>query len=149
MRSSLICLASLPSTRWLATASHLLSQVIPSRPGPVCGAASRRWPVRPLALSRTCRIQKLGEEGVYDCKTALPQHGNNSDRPLGLDYEGPHCAGAVRDPFPSTTVYVIATFVDPQALYWDPEQQIYVFGPLASKVFYQFAGTRVLPQARN
>ena len=38
----------------------------------------------------------------------------------GDEHEGPVCAGTSRDPFPSTTVYVIATFVDPEAEHWDP-----------------------------
>jgi hypothetical protein len=60
------------------------------------------------------------------------------------DEEGPVCAGTSRDPFPSTTVYVVATFVDPAAEHWDPKAQKMVVGPVTSKVFYQFAGIRNL-----
>jgi hypothetical protein len=42
--------------------------------------------------------------------------------------------------FPSTSVYVTATIVDPNARYFDRETGGYVNGPLESKVFYQFVG---------
>jgi hypothetical protein len=60
------------------------------------------------------------------------------------DNDGPICAAIVRDPFPSTTVYVIATFVDPNAKHWDPKVRRYVVGPVTTKLFYQFAGIRDL-----
>jgi hypothetical protein len=85
------------------------------------------------------------EPGVYDCSQGVPQGvkgpRDSTDVP---DVEGPLCAGSSRDPFPSTTVYVIATFVDPNAEHWDPKAQKIVTGPVTSKVFYQFAGIRDL-----
>ncbi len=42
--------------------------------------------------------------------------------------------------FPSTTIYVTATIIDPNARQFDPEIGEFVNGPLATKVFYQFAG---------
>jgi hypothetical protein len=60
------------------------------------------------------------------------------------DDEGPICAGSVRDPFPSATVYLIATFVDPNAKHFDPATHAYVNGPVTSKLYYQFAGIRNL-----
>lgn len=42
--------------------------------------------------------------------------------------------------FPSTTIYVTATVIDPDARYYDPEIGDFVNGPLESKVFYQFVG---------
>ena len=44
------------------------------------------------------------------------------------------------DLFPSTTIYVTATVVDPKAKYWDREKRGYVTGPLSSQFFYQIAG---------
>ena len=42
--------------------------------------------------------------------------------------------------FPSTSVYVTATIIDPNARYFDRNAGNYVNGPLESKVFYQFVG---------
>ena len=42
--------------------------------------------------------------------------------------------------FPSTSVYVTATIVDPNARHFDKNSGTYVNGPLESKVFYQFVG---------
>lgn len=42
--------------------------------------------------------------------------------------------------FPSTSVYVTATVIDPNARYFDRATMAYVNGPLESKVFYQFVG---------
>ena len=86
--------------------------------------------------------RSLGERGVYDCSRGVPQIGLRGDSPDSPDNEGLVCAGTSRDPFPSTTVYVIATFVDPKAEHWDPKAQKMVVGPVTSKVFYQFAGVR-------
>jgi hypothetical protein len=84
---------------------------------------------------------RVGEPGVYDCSRGVP-HIGRGDSPLSFDDEGPVCAGTSRDPFPSATVYVIATFVDPKAEHWDARKQAMVIGPVTSKVFYQFAGVR-------
>jgi hypothetical protein len=84
----------------------------------------------------------LGEPGVYDCSNGVPRVGVRRDSAKNPDYEGPVCAGSARDPFPSTTLYVIATFVDPKAQYYDPVKKAMVVGPVTSKVFYQFAGVR-------
>jgi hypothetical protein len=84
----------------------------------------------------------LGERGVVDCSSGAPLAGARRDNPRVPDNEGPVCAGTLRDPFPSTTLYVIATFVDPKAEHYDPEKKAMVVGPVTSKVFYQFAGVR-------
>lgn len=42
--------------------------------------------------------------------------------------------------FPATSVYVVATVVDPNASYYDPEVGDVVTGALESLVFYQFTG---------
>ncbi|MFL6263138.1 MAG: hypothetical protein ACJ76Y_25860 [Thermoanaerobaculia bacterium] len=84
----------------------------------------------------------IGEKGVYDCSKGVPILRTVGDSPASPDNEGPTCAGSSRDPFPSTTVYVIATFVDPKAEHWDATRKEMVVGPVTSKVFYQFAGVR-------
>ena len=84
----------------------------------------------------------VGEKGVYDCSRGVPFLRTAGDSPFDPDAEGPVCAGSSRDPFPSTTVYVIATFVDPKAEHWDATKKEMVVGPVTSKVFYQFAGVR-------
>lgn len=50
--------------------------------------------------------------------------------------------GIFVDLFPATTVYMIATIVEPQAQHWDPAQGQMVVGPVQSRIFYQFAGLR-------
>ena len=90
---------------------------------------------------------KLGEPNVVDCSKELPPeviHGPRGDSPRIPDNDGPICAATARDPFPSATVYVIATFVDPKARHWDRKKKAYVTGPVTSKVYYQFAGVRDL-----
>lgn len=42
--------------------------------------------------------------------------------------------------FPSTSIYVTATIVDPNARYFDRVTGAYVNGPLETRVFYQFVG---------
>jgi hypothetical protein len=87
--------------------------------------------------------RSVGQPGVYDCSAGVPRLGGlRADSPLTPDGEGPVCAGTSRDPFPSTTLYLIATFVDPKAEHWDPVKRAMVTGPVTSKVFYQFAGVR-------
>jgi hypothetical protein len=90
--------------------------------------------------------RRLGEPGVYDCSHGVPRvpraASPSHDSTRAPDFEGPICAGATRDPFPSTTVYVIATFVDPNAKHYDLKSKRYVGGPVTSTVYYQFAGIR-------
>ena len=99
-------------------------------------------------------IHRLGEKGVYDCSQGIPNiketaSTKSGDSPNIPDFEGPVCAGVQRDLFPSTTVYVIATFVDPAAKHYDSQKKAYVIGPVASKVFFQFAGTRDLKRNKR
>jgi hypothetical protein len=90
-------------------------------------------------------VHRLGEPNVYDCSKGIPwrefkhARGDSAGSP---DIDGPICAASVRDPFPSTAIYVIATFVDPKAKHWDTRKKSYVTGPVMSKVYYQFAGVR-------
>ena len=90
-------------------------------------------------------VHRLGEAGVIDCssKRNLATEAAK-DSTLIPDYEGPICAGEQFDPFPSAVVYVIATFVDPNAKHFDAATHAYVVGPVTSKVYYQFAGIRKL-----
>lgn len=48
--------------------------------------------------------------------------------------------GTVASLFPSTTTYVSATVIEPDAKHWDREKQAYVTGPVESRIFYQVAG---------
>jgi hypothetical protein len=93
---------------------------------------------------------EVGQPNVFDCRKGLPP-----GLPAGGDQSGKAttalvtdevqiCAGTQRDPFPSATVYVIASFEDQTARYYDPAQKSYVVGPVTSKVYYQFAGIRRL-----
>jgi hypothetical protein len=97
-------------------------------------------------------IHKLGERNVFDCSKGIPwqefrrSQGDSAKIP---DNDGPICAGSVRDPFPSTTIYMIATFVDPAAKHWDPAKKVYVTGPVTSKLFYQFAGVRDMKRLKE
>jgi hypothetical protein len=93
---------------------------------------------RPHVLS----VHKVGEPNVYDCSQGIPWERFRKDSKGTPDVDGPICASSVRDPFPSTTVYVIATFVDPAVKHWDPTKKAYVTGPVTSKVYYQFSGVR-------
>ncbi len=76
-----------------------------------------------------------------------PERGTLGDRPKPLDYEGPICAGTQHDLFPATTVYVVASFEEPNVKHYDPAQKAYVVGPVSSKLFYQFSGIRDVPAA--
>ena len=94
-------------------------------------------------------IHRVGEPGVYDCSKGVPRveppaRVNGLDSPHAPDYEGPICAGTKRDLFPSTTFYIVATFVDPHAKHYDPVHKRMVTGPLTSKVYAQFSGVRDL-----
>lgn len=100
---------------------------------------------RPHVLS----VHKVGEPNVYDCSKGIPWEKFRKDSKGIPDVDGPICAATVRDPFPSATVYVIATFIDPAAKHWDPKEKAYLTGPLASKVYYQFSGIRKLDRLRK
>jgi len=97
-------------------------------------------------------IRRLGEKDVFNCSPQVPRLERPpvqkpGDSAFPLDFEGPVCAGVQRDLFPSTTVYVIATFVEPSAKHYDPVKKAYVVGPLTSKVYYQFSGIKDVPAA--
>jgi hypothetical protein len=83
----------------------------------------------------------LRERNIHLPLRAEPVDGPK-DAPESREPEGPVCAGTQRDPFPSATVYMVASFVDPKARHWDPHLRRYITGPVSSRVFYQFAGVR-------
>lgn len=62
-----------------------------------------------------------------------------SDRP-GPGEEDYCAAGDYLSLFPATYVYVIATIIDPNAHYFDPDVGSFVDGPLESTLYVQFAG---------
>ncbi|MEP6920720.1 MAG: hypothetical protein ABI967_06315 [bacterium] len=67
-----------------------------------------------------------------DCRDA-------QDRRKGQDTRG--CKPGVNvDLFPSTTLLVTATLIDPQMKHWDRRAKKYIVGPVATQIFYQIAG---------
>lgn len=120
-----------------------------------CGAkklASRKGRARCVIarLSAEPHVQvshPLGEVGVVDCSRGAPPSRRSiaaGDRRTAPDDEGPICAGTIQDPFPSTTLYVTVTVIDPKAKHYDRKRRKYIVGPVASKLYYQFAGVRHL-----
>jgi hypothetical protein len=114
-----------------------------------CAPAALREQIRCVVAAvsdppHVVSVHRVGEPGVVDCSLGLPVRAIRRDSPRAPDVDGPICAGSGRDPFPATTVYLTATFVDPQAKHWDPRAKAYVTGPVTSKLFYQFAGVRSL-----
>lgn len=101
----------------------------------------------------------LGEPGVIDCNRGVSRlrpnepptdgGGEGGDSPFIPDNHEPICAGMVRDPFPSAVVYIVATFIDENVRHYDPIKRQYVTGPVASKLYYQFAGVRNLREIEN
>src|SRR5215472_15294197 len=97
---------------------------------------------------------RLGQPGVVDCSLGVPPLPGPGPAPgttpprdatTRPDLEGPVSAGTQSDPFPSAVVYVMASFVDPNARHFDPAKRAFVVGPVTSKLYYQFAGIRQLP----
>ncbi len=96
-----------------------------------------------LKDTKNFRLAKLSDERfvdiTYDSTDCQPGVNNGSkDDLIGEVIYCPH--GTSLSLFPSTTVYVTATVVDPNARYYDQEIGAFVNGPLESKVFYQFTG---------
>ncbi len=120
------------------------SRCVPSRDGATVRCGLGNLADRPHVQV----VRAIGQPGVYDCSQGVPPNGAGirgaQDSTNVPDAEGPLCAGSLRDPFPSATVYAVATFVDPVAEHWDPKAGKVVVGPVTTKVFYQFAGVRDL-----
>ena len=94
--------------------------------------------------SKKIHLGKLSDERYVDlvfdstdCERGLINNGNGDIATGDIEY-CPH--GNALSLFPSTSVYITANVIDPNARYFDPEQGEFVEGPLESKVFYQFAG---------
>ena len=78
---------------------------------------------------------------IYDgkCPPVTPPSGTQ-DATVSPDVNECPTAGISLDLFPSTTIYLTATIVDPAAKHWDPGKGEFVVGPLESHVYYQIAG---------
>ena len=100
-----------------------------------------------LDENKTFRLGKLSDSRTVDriyssknCNPGVVTNGPDDRNGREMIY----CPdGNALSLFPSTTVYVSATIVEPNARYFDPVINDFVNGPLESKVFYQFAG--ILP----
>lgn len=96
-----------------------------------------------LRDSRKFRLGKLNDERFVDfiynsenCNKGIVQRPGDI-----VSGEVRYCPdGNALSLFPSTTVYVTATLIDPNVRHFDPELGRYVTGPLETKIFYQFAG---------
>ncbi len=91
------------------------------------------------------RLGKLSDKRYLDitydstnCKRGIIKDNGTGDVIGGELQYCPH--GTALSLFPSTTVYVTATVIDPDARYFDLGIGDFITGPLESKVFYQFAG---------
>jgi hypothetical protein len=92
-----------------------------------------------LVVARLSQGRHIAER--YDGK--CPGHGRPTapgDSIRSPDVNECPTRGFGLDLFPSTTLYVTATVVDPAAKHWDPKTKTMVVGPLASRLFYQVAG---------
>ena len=70
-----------------------------------------------------------------------PPQGRRPARPPWSDDLSTCSAGTSLSLFPATYVYVSATIVDPAARQWDARRRRMVTGPLATRVFFQVAGS--------
>lgn len=96
-----------------------------------------------LKISKKFHLANLSDDRfvdiVYDSKDCKQGSVNApADKETGEEIYCPD--GNALSLFPSTSVYVTATIVDPNARYFDQKTGGYINGPLESKVFYQFVG---------
>lgn len=97
-----------------------------------------------LNKNKKFRLAKFNDERsvdiIYDSSNCKPSIVNS--KPGDMENgEVSYCLdGNALSLFPSTTVYVTATVVDPKAKYFDPQIGDFVVGPLETKIFYQFTG---------
>ena len=107
-------------------------------------AATERCPVRLAEEAQTVVVAKLAQGRnvvqVHDgkCPEAAGRRAADSNR--NPDNNLCPTAGVNIDLFPSTSLYITATVVDPNAKHWDPVQKMFITGPLESHLFYQIAG---------
>jgi hypothetical protein len=107
-------------------------------------AATEGCPVRLTEAAQSVTVAKLGRgRNVVQVHTGdcggLNTKGA-ADRSKAPDVNLCPTAGVNIDLFPSTTLYITATVIDPNAKHWDPVQKIFVTGPLESHLFYQIGG---------
>src|SRR5262249_34473369 len=108
------------------------------------------WPESVRTIVRQANVEPKGEVKVplarlnqrpHVRKVITQKECETPDRVSGPDVL--RCnPGISVDLFPSTTMYVTATIVEPRARFWSPELKRYVEGPLESHLFYQIAGRR-------
>jgi hypothetical protein len=109
-------------------------------------------PFRPWAESTRTVLRKgveLGRKEPLSLTVAslgnrrhiLEKAGEDCDRGDMLKGPDAPCRPGINvDLFPSTTLYVRATVVDPKGRSWDPEKQAYRNGPVRTRIYLQIAG---------
>lgn len=104
----------------------------------ICSIKKEMKIIGQLSIHVASLTDKRNVDIVYDPKGCVRTVAGAGDVARG---ELIYCPdGTALSLFPSTYVYVTATVVDPNAVYWDPGQGNFVNGTLESKIFYQFAG---------
>ena len=96
-----------------------------------------------LKENQTFRLANLADERYVDIKFDSSDCKPGVRKGSGDDLVGEvvYCQqGYGLSLFPSTTIYVTATVIEPNARHFDPQIGDYVNGPLESKIFYQFTG---------
>ena len=107
-------------------------------------AATAGCPVRLTEEAQSVTVAKLARGRnvvqVHDGKCVEAVGKGSADSNRNPDVNLCPTAGVNIDLFPSTTLYLTATVIDPNAKHWDPVQKIFVTGPLESHLFYQIGG---------
>jgi hypothetical protein len=108
------------------------------------GAAANGCPARLAEEPLTVTVAKLaqGRNVVRVHNGKCPEVAGHRAADSSRDPDNNLCptAGVSLDLFPSTTLYITATVIDPNAKHWDPASKVFVTGPLESHLFYQIAG---------
>lgn len=132
----------------------------------ISGATPRDWrgvPIRPWTGQRSAESPGVLIADRIELKDSqtLSVSKLTNDRHVFVDVDGKGCQAPNdqrdrKDPpdvnecvngtaiglFPSTTVFLTATIIDPNAQHWDAAQSQMVTGPVESKLFYQFGGIK-------
>jgi hypothetical protein len=130
-----------PMRSW--TGEPVLSWPVRDSARPLGGSTRIPEPRGRFALGGGLRVPvaRLGQGRHIFENVVTPNCSAPADRSSGSEVN--ECVnGIFVDLFPATTVYLVATVVDPQARHWDPAQGRFVVGPLQSHILYQFAGHR-------
>lgn len=107
------------------------------------------WPQRSKQVIDRAVIRKGGELKIPVARMSDKRHvfevvterdcREAQDRRRGADTA--RCRPGVNvSLFPSTTLFITATVIDPAMRHWDPRKKAFVVGPVATKIFYQLAG---------